>query len=298
MCSGVRDYTCWNAATFDGAEAARRLAEAVLSVAESLPDFDEAFRAKVEAEAGARRSARAGASARLVREAEAAGHELSNLLDAVARMGYSPALESRLTEAEARKARRDSELADLRRQPDEVPPLPPVAELKQRAREAVGRIAFDDPEFGRLMHRLVPKVEVFPYRPLDGGAVVLRAELTVNLAPLLGDAGGPLGGLIVRTVTVDLFDPPQRLAHRERVLALRGQGMTDRAAAQELGLTPTAVHRAMALHGRMQEVGAVDPYRRLVGPPDGDSKFRRHEHPRYRFQPLDGAPGSIVPGAT
>jgi site-specific DNA recombinase len=200
--------------------------------------------------------------------------------------------------AEARKARLDAELADLRRQPDEVPQLPPLAELKARAREAVGSFAFDDPEFGRMMHRLVPRVEVFPHRPLDGGGVVLRAELTVNLAPLLGDAGLPLGGLIVRTATVDLFDPPQRVAYRERVVALRGQGMTERAVAQELGLTVTAAQRAMTLHRQMQDVGVFDPYRPLAAPPDGDGKFRRHEHPRYHFQPLDSTPGFLVPQET
>ena len=168
------------------------MAEAILILAESLPDFDEVFRSKVESAARARQSARdGGLMGRLVREAEAAGRELSNLLDAVAPMGYSPGLQSRLAEAEARKVRLDAELGDLRRQPDETPQLPPVVELKRRAREAIGQFAFDDPGFGRLMHRLVPRIEVFPHRPLDGGAVVLRAELTINLAPLLGERAAP-----------------------------------------------------------------------------------------------------------
>jgi len=298
MCSGVREYACWNAATFDGALAGRRLAEAVLSLAESLPDFDEAFRAKVEEKARDRRSAGADASARVTREAEAAAQELANLPDAVARMGYSPALESRLAASEGRKARLDAELTDLRRQPDEVPPLPPVAELKSRAREAVGRFAFDDPEFGRLMHRLVTGLVVFPYQPLDGGAVKLRAELTVNLAPLAGAEGLPLGGLVVRTTTVDLFDPPQRVAFLERVVALRGRGSSERAAADKIGLTVTAAQRAMALHRMMREAGTADPYRRLAVPPEGDVKFRRHKHVRYAFRPLEGLPASAAPDAT
>ena len=186
-------------------------------------------------------------------------------------------------------ARLDAEIADLRKQPDEGP-----ATCRQSpnwsglcSARAVGRFDFDDPEFGRAMHLLVPRIEVFPYQPFNGGAVVLRAELTVNLAPLLGDAGASLGGLIVRSTTVDLFDPPQRIAFRERVVALRGMGKTERQAAKELGLTVTAAQRAMALHRQMQEVGVIDPYRPMVVPPDGDGKFRRHKHARYRFQPLD-----------
>ena len=296
MCSGARTYRCWNVASFEGAEAGRRLAEAVLCLVEALPDFDAAFRDKVEAATRARRSARAEALCRLDREGEATGRELKNLIDAVAQMGYSPALRDRLGEVEARKARLDAERADLRRRPDEAPPLPPIEELRRRAREAVGRLAFDDPEFGRLMHRLVPRIEVYPCQPLDGGAVVLRAELTANLAPLLGAAGDGLGGLRVGMATVDLFDAPQRIAYRERVVALRERGLTERATARELGLTQPAVQRAMALHRKMQAAGATDAYRRLMAPTDG--KPGRHRHPRYRFEPLDGSAARTPPDAT
>jgi hypothetical protein len=295
MCSGARAYRCWNAATFDGTEGGRRLAEAVLSLVEALPDFDATFREKVEAATRARRSARLEALGRLDREVEAADRELTNLIDAVARMGYSPALQDRLREVEAREARLDAERADLRRRPDEAPPLPPVDELRRRAREAVGRLDFDDPEFGRLMHRLVPRIEVFPCQPLDGGAVVLRAEMTVNLAPLVGAAADGLGGLMVATATVDLFDPPQRVAYRERVGALRARGLTERAAARELGLTVTAAQRAMALQRRMQAAGVADAYRRLSAPTEG--RPGRHQHPRYRFERLDDSAGRMPPGS-
>jgi len=72
---------------------------------------------------------------RLIREVETAGREVSNLLDAVALMGDSPALQSRLTEA--RKMRLDTGLVDLQRQPDETLQMPTVAELEWRAREAI-----------------------------------------------------------------------------------------------------------------------------------------------------------------
>jgi hypothetical protein len=275
--------------------AARRIAEAVLTLSETLPEFDGAFLARVEAEARARRSARTEALQRLDEELKQVDRELTNISDAVVKMSLSPTLQSRLGETERRKARLEDQQADLLRLPDEVPELPTIIELKRLAREAVGRMAFDDPEFGRVMHRLVPRIEVFPHRLLDGGAIVLRAELTVNLAPLLGAAGDLVNSLIVRTMIIDLFDPPQRVAFREAVVALRGQGMTERETAGRMELTVTAAQRAMALHRQMQEVGANDPYQRLVGPPDGDGKLRRHNHPRYRFQPLVHSPTLIAP---
>jgi hypothetical protein len=151
-------------------------------------------------------------------------------------------------------------------------------------------MAFDDPAFARLMHRLVPKVEVFPYRSLDGGAVVLRARMSIRLAPFLGRAAGAAGELVTREVTVDLFDAPQRVAFRERVAALRAAGKTERDAARELGLTVTAAQKAMALHRLMAEAGTTDPYRLVTDPPEGESKFRRHDHHRFRFTPLLGYP--------
>jgi hypothetical protein len=126
-------------------------------------------------------------------------------------------------------------------------------------------MAFGDPAFAREMHELVPRIEVFPCRLLDGGAVVLRARLTVDLTPLLGRAGEGVGGSITRTAVVDLFDPPQREALRERVVALRGEGRTEREVARELAITVTAAQRAMALHRLTQDRGLTDPYEALRG---------------------------------
>ena len=290
MCSGARDYACWNAATFDGRKAAGLLAGALLSAVESLPDFDEAFRAKVETAAIARRSGRAEALGRLNRGIAQVERELSNIADAVAGGMFSPTLRDKLTETEAKKARLDGERDDLLRQPDDVPESTPLEELKARARAEVGRMAFDDPAFGRVMHRLVPKIEVFPYQLLDGGAVVLRARVTLDLVSMLGLIGEAFGEVVCRTLEVDLFEPPQRAAFRGRVVALRGAGRTERQVADELAVTVTAAQRAMALQRMMEGVGATDPYRPLVVPPDGHGKIRRHEHDRYDFRPLDGYP--------
>ena len=186
---------------------------------------------------------------------------------------------------------RVTERAAVAAQPDEAPDLPPVEVLKETARAAVGRMAFDDPAFGRLMTTLVPRIEVFSYRVRDGGAVVLRARAVINLAPLAAPAAGvAIGGLITRAVTLDLFDPPQRVAFRERVVALRNTGLTEGEVADQLGLTVTAAQRAMALHRMMTAVGATDPYVLLLVPPQDDGKISRHRHPRYEFRPLEGYP--------
>ena len=92
MCSGARDHACWNGATFDGLDAAKRLAAALLGVVESLPEFDAKFRAKVEAAASAKRSIRDAALTRLDGEITRAERELSNLADVAAEGSFSPTL--------------------------------------------------------------------------------------------------------------------------------------------------------------------------------------------------------------
>lgn len=296
MCAGARDYSCWNAATFDGYEAGRELAAAVLEAAESLPEFDDVFRAKVTAQVSARRTIRAKALDHINRELKKVDNEIRNLLDALAQFGPSPSVQGRLKEAEYKKANLDSERENLLRQTDDVPVLPSVDTLKKRARAEVGRLAFADPSFGRLMTTLMPKLEVYPYQALDGGAVVLRAHAEMNLAPLTNGVHA-LGQLLTWSVVIDLFDPPQRIAFRVRVVALRQSGLTEGATANELGITVTAAQRAMALHRQMVAAGTTDPYVLLTAPPAEDGKIRRHRHPRYRFAPLDGYP-HLPRGAT
>jgi DNA invertase Pin-like site-specific DNA recombinase len=290
MCAGARDYACWNAATFDGHAAGPRLAGAVLLAAESLPEFDDVFRAKVEAQVGASLSDRDGALRRLERELSQVKSEMDNLTAAIARKGFSDALERRLDETEARAAILEADRLKLVGQPRQIPELPCADKLRELARAQVGRMEFDDPVYRRLMHDLAPRILVFPYQLLDGGQVVLRAELTINLAPLLGPAGSLIGELTTRRTTVDLFDEPQRAAFLGRVVALRAQGHTEKEVARQLKLTVTAAQRAMALNRLMLKAGVTDPYRLLTEPSDVSGRLRRHLNPRYEFRPLDGFP--------
>ena len=87
---------------------------------------------------------------------------------------------------------------------------------------------------------------------------------------------------------VDLFDPPQREEFRAQVIALKAD-MTEREVAENLGITQPAVQNAAGLQRHMDKLGITDPYVPVTEPPAAGSKLRRHEHKRYRFEPLDGA---------
>ncbi|OWK41230.1 hypothetical protein FRUB_04593 [Fimbriiglobus ruber] len=257
LCSGAVDYRCWNGVSFDGPEAARRIVSAVLGMVEALPEFDAEFAAKVREQIATGTAARDTERARLDRELDTLVHQIENVTAAIAAVGQSPGLLEKLRTLETRKGDVAADRAVLCGRPVPVPDLPPVAELKARARAAVGGMDFDDPELSRVLNRLIPRLELLPYRLLGGGSLVLRARVTVDLASLLP---GGLEGVVRRELFVDLFDPPQRAAFRERVVALRASGATERDAARQLGLTLTAAQRAMDLHRQMAAAGISDPY--------------------------------------
>jgi site-specific DNA recombinase len=288
MCSGSRDYRCWNAVSFDGFDAAHRLVQAILSEIDSLPDFDPIFREKVQARLEDRTAARATELARASDDLNGVLAQINRITDAIAQLGVSDVLGEKLKSLMTRRDDLQARRTELLRAPVDLPELPSMTHIRQQAREAISALAIKSPEFGRLMRDLVPSLKVYPYQLCDGGAVVLRAKLTLNLVPLTTipemDESGT--SVLRRELTVDLFDPPQRAAYRQRVVELRKSGVTEREIAQRLSFTVTAVQRAAALHRLMQANNLTDPYVAVTDPAAQKCKLTRHLHARYRFEPL------------
>jgi hypothetical protein len=287
MCSGAREYACWNGATCDGIEASAAIIAAFLEVAESLTDWDaelsRTLHEKVAEEQGLRASDRACLENRLATVAL----KLDRLANELAERGGSEILRRKIDELETQQQELTYELQELDRRPPVTTVLPPMSEIKQLAHAEMAKMAADDPEFGRLMKRLIPRLEVYPLRPIDGGKVRLRVSMTVEVAALLeGTLPEAAARLIRRYVTVDLFEPPQRIAVLSDVCRLRAEGYSEREAARRLRITVTAAQRAMALRRMMDEAAVSEPYERLTMPPEDDGKMRRHRHPRYSFRPL------------
>jgi DNA invertase Pin-like site-specific DNA recombinase len=287
MCRGAHEYRCWNGLAVDGPDAARRLMEAIRREIASLPEFDPVLMHMVEEEL--RRGA-GDADSRLqelaARQASVE-RQIANLVAAIRDMGHSPTLRQELTRLEVVRADILEETRGLQLAATQEVRLPTVAEVRALAGEAFGRLALGSQEFGRLLRQLVPSLAVRPYRLLDGGHPVLRAHLTLTLAPLVAD-GVPtaLAGALERALVVDLFGPPAREAFREPVAELVANGLQQREIAWELGISQAAVQHAAALTKRVRRSGVGDAYTILTAPPDDYKKLRRHRHPRYRFEPL------------
>ena len=181
----------------------------------------------------------------------------------------------------------DEDLKLLNSTPDTAVELPSAAELQRAADEVFRDLAPRDPRVLRQLRRLVPQLHLFPDQICDGQGIFLRAKLVLNLAALIPRSGLPeeVEQILYRQLTIDLFEAPQRVAFRERVLDLRQQGLTTRQVASRLGLTQPAVQNALALDQRMKELGLTEPYVLLTEPPESFGRCRRHKKSRYRFAP-------------
>ena len=287
-CSGNQNYLCWNGLEVNGAMVGQKLAAAILAAIEALPDFDLTFFEKIQTEWRKQEEGRSGHVQELLRKQRDLHQQIERTTDAIARLQESQALLAKLQELEAQKAKVDDDLVMLEksRAPELV--IPSLDDIKAAARGLFANLAANDPEVGRILHVLIPKLKALPYQLCDGGAMVLCAHLELNLGALVGEKWDTPPELLIVKVVVDLFDHPQKVKNRAEVIARRASGQTEAQVAAALGITITAAQYAAALHRRMVALGVDDPYQPLTAPPA--KGFSRHLHPRYHFEPLKQEP--------
>ena len=116
-----------------------------------------------------------------------------------------------------------------------------------------------------------------------------RARATLSLAGVVPDARHAPGvtAFLTRTVTLDLFEPPQRERIRAEAVRLAGAGLDQRQIAQRLPepATQAGVWQALALDRRMRDLGLDTPYVMVSDPPSDYPKLRRHHNAKYAFEP-------------
>jgi site-specific DNA recombinase len=288
MCSGAREYACWNGATFSGPETAEKIATAVLDAICKLPGYDETYEAALRAELERKSSTKQTRIAEFTTRLASTERKRENIIDAISESGGNPGLYDRLRQLEAEKADWQEKLRELEREPNATLQLPSTDELKRLACESFRALSHESPEFARLMKKLITTIVVDPFRPIDGGDVVLRARFTLSLVPLIPG----LKSLAIepqlfgsREIIVDLFESPQRIVFREQVVAMISQKMFQRDVGKELGITQPAVQNALKFNALMQAMSTSDPYVLVTEPPDDNNRFRRHKHSRYKFSP-------------
>jgi len=291
MCSGSREYRCWNSFGFNGALAAARAVEAVTSVVARLEGFDAQFRGLVKA-AQANRDGGEARWAELSRAAAEIERRKANVQAMVADMGSRPMLQEMVLKIEADERSNILDRRELQRLRDRKSTLPESpAELRARLQAAFHGLAADSPGFGAVLARIVPEFHVYLVRLCDGGHPLPRARVRLDLTGILPEARlvAGLDGLLTQTLTIDLFDrPPQRERIRAEAVAFEKRGMEQREIARKLSepATQAAVFNALDLDRRMKDLGLASPYLFLTAPPEDYPKLRRHKNAKYRFESL------------
>jgi DNA invertase Pin-like site-specific DNA recombinase len=295
MCDGARAYRCWNGITVDGPLAAERISNAVFHELAALEGFDAAFLLEVEEQAKLADEGRQAKLHSLTTSITRNERELSNVLAFIRNGTNSSTLRAELEKLEREKSQLAFSLNELESQPRNDIILPTVDELRELARAAFHDLTHDSFEFAQLMRRLIPKIVVWPHRLCDGGKIVLRSRFQLHLSAFVQNRATRevLQKPLERELTVDLFEPCQRVRFRDQVVRLRatvnpatGKKHSAAEAARDVGITVTAAQAAAKLQRKMDELGVSDPYVPVTEPPDDFPKLRRHKHSRYSFEPL------------
>ena len=289
MCNGPREWHCWNSIGVDGTIACERIIGAITSEIYQLDGFDQQFLELLQSEGT---DAHPEEWERLRQDEARVAREMGNLTAAIAEYGPSSAFRDKLLELQA--AERDNGAKrwqiEQRRQPLQLPGS--IAELRALFEQELRNLSLDSFDLGNLLRRLVPEFHVYLVRRFDGGHLLPRAKVKLDLAGIVPDLTHLPGAteLMTRTVTLDLFEPTQTERIREEAMLLQAQGLGQREISRKIAEHPTqtAVYNALKLGRKMQELGLQSPYVTIFEPPADYLKLRRPKHPRYAFTPLDG----------
>lgn len=293
MCSNSRQWHCWNSIGFSGAMAVRKVVEAISNWLYELDGLDAQFRQLVRNAAQNAGDGAAGRWEQLERDEAECARQKQNLQAAIADLGPVPLIREQLENLKARERKLSGERRQLQALRGRALDLPEsVADLRSMLEKALTTLAAESAEGGMLLRKLVPEFRVYLVRLCDGGHLLPRARVKLALDGIVPDARNVpgLSGLLMREVTLDLFEPPQRERIRQAAVDLASQGLTSKAIAAAIPEKPTAtaVQDALALDRAMRNRGLATPYVNVLAPPEDYSKLRRHQNPKYRFVPLEG----------
>ena len=293
MCSNSREWHCWHTICFSGPVLSEKLVAAICSELPRLDEFDQQFAALVATAETAVASQSADSWAQLRHDEDVLAKEKANLMDTIKQFGPRPMVAEAVKALETEEGKLLLRRHKLERRHEERLKLPgsPSA-LRGMLEEEFRRLTIESPAFGNLMRSLVPEIYVYAVRLCDGGHLLPRAKIRLNLAGTFPDVNlvPGLGDLMTQDLTLDLFDPPQRERIREAAVGLAAGGLGPKAIAQAIAEKPTstAVQNALALQGKMISLGLDSPYVMVFEPPADYPKLRRHKNARYQFKPRDG----------
>lgn len=294
MCTGARHWRCWNSIGFDGHLAAERIVAALTAEMHRLDRFDVQFAEMIRMTQQRTSNAPADRWRKLLADEADFDRHRKNVLAAIVEYGTRPMLHDELNALEAKEAELKKERRYLESLQGRELALPEsVAEMRELLLEEFVGATLESPEFGTLLQQLVPEFHVYLVRLCDGGHLLPRARVKLDLTGHIEDAQfvPELNETFCKVVTIDLFEkPPQRERIRCDAVNMAAAGMTQRAISRSLkDESPKlpVVQEALALDRQLREKQMTSPYVVVSEPPSDYRKLRRHRNPKYRFEPLE-----------
>lgn len=286
VCSGAHNYRCWNALTFDAALLTKRLLAGIWERIQSLPEFDQVFISTLEAKIQELVTTNQSRAQLLEKKRDLLNRQITHIANAIAETGISAALKCKLSLLEEELADTESEILNILSQPKMEVAIPCMSEVRKRAAELFEKFVPEDMEMARVLRRLLPQMAVMPCRICDIDGIFGRALIKMNLAALL-PSDTPQSTLPAMTVEfcIPLFDEPQRVRHLGTIREFVRAGLTQRQMGAQVGMFQSAVQATLQLIQVMDAEQLTDPYIDLLDPPKNSKRFKRHLHPRYRFEP-------------
>jgi DNA invertase Pin-like site-specific DNA recombinase len=215
---------------------------------------------------------------------------LENLFD-IAESGTdrSDLLAARIEQSEVKLAQVTAEIEEF--DENEVAPLL-VKELATQIDEFHQRLQTFDRSVKSDLQHLVGTIAAVPHQQFGSNKVVLRGRFAFDPIKLLparvrlalrqrhGDRLNELLPEVLQPVTgsVDLFEPPQFIRHRDAVVAAKQQhpqlSLKKLPGVLPFKINHMAVKRALDYHRRMEAAGVTDPYQMLEAPPENASRWK------------------------
>lgn len=293
QCNGAREWKCWNSIGFNGALAAKRLVQMITAELYQLDGFEAQYAEMIQLTASGKDRGLTDRWDALRRNELALQRERDNIAAAIRAAGPHPMLKEQLDGLDARAAELARDRGRLESLGSRTLIIPSsTAELRRTLEAEFEKLATSSPDFGDLMRLLVPEFHVYLVRLCDGGHLLPRARITIDLAGSVADAElvPGLKEKLTRQYTVDLFDPPEREQIRGEAAQLLAEGLMLKQIALRLPGHPTArtVKNALALDHVIRSQDLASPYVTLFEPPEDLPKLRRHKNEKYRFEPLEG----------
>ncbi len=291
QCTGSRQYQCWNSIGFPGDRLTNLAVEAVWELLDEVVDLDsELF--QIASNLSSQPSTNFESAMRgLKSQEDKLAKEEKNLLEIMMKFGASDTVEKGLKSLSEKKRDIQIEKSRIRSQQvskDDIPES--TTELRSLVKSKFLDLASDSYEFGHLFPKIVPEVFVYCVRLCSGGPLLPRAKIKIDLTGSFGGlVADDLREILITEITVDLFDRPSFELHRNDIVELHREGNSKKVIGSKVGdLSLRMINKALDLQEVVKSQELSDPYILQLEPPQDLPKQRRHLHPRFEFEMLDG----------